>query len=179
MFTIEIWKDIKGYEGIYQVSNLGRIKSLKYGKEVIMKPKPNTHGYIRVSITMHNKKKSIAVHRLVAETFIPNPDNKPCIDHINTNRADNRVENLRWVTYSENSYNPITNKRNSIANTGASNPNARKTKCITTGKIFETTTAASKYYNVQRENICRCCKGVVKSAGKLPDGTKLEWEYIN
>ena len=185
----EIWKDIKDYEGLYQVSNLGNVKASKreiytgrgyyIREERPLKLRLNTKGYYYIDLSKNNKTKRFMVHRLVALMFISNPDNKPCIDHINTIRTDNRVENLRWVTYSENSYNPITNKRNSIANTGASNPNARKTKCITTGKIFETTTAASKYYNVQRENICRCCKGVVKSAGKLPDGTKLEWEYID
>ena len=173
-------KEIPGYNGDYKINESGVVIN-KNGH--VMRTAVNNSGYLRTTLEVPNtnpvRRKNESIHRLVAETFIPNPDNKPCIDHINTNRADNRVENLRWVTYSENSYNPITNKRNSIANTGASNPNARKTKCITTGKIFETTTAASKYYNVQRENICRCCKGVVKSAGKLPDGTKLEWEYID
>ena len=182
MFTIEIWKDIKGYEGIYQVSNLGRIKSLKYGKEVIMKLKPNTNGYIRVSITMHNKKKSIAVHRLVAETFIPNPDNKPCVDHINTIRTDNRVENLRWVTKKENSNNPLSINNYSKANKayGTNNRSARAVRCITTGEIFNTMTEAANKYNIKDcRYICACCIKRQKTTGQLPDGTKLEWEYIN
>lgn len=110
----EIWKDIPGYEGMYQVSNLGRVKSLvRKGKtyEVILKQFSNGHGYLQVFLTRNSITKSYKVHRLVAQAFIPNPQNYRCIDHINTIRTDNRVENLRWVSHKENSANPITKER--------------------------------------------------------------------
>ena len=104
---MEIWKDIKGYEGLYQVSSLGRVKSLKNGEYKIMKTAKDACGYPH--LTLLNK--SHRVHRLVAEAFIPNPDNKPCVDHINTIRDDNRVENLRWCSHRENCNNQ-TSKTN-------------------------------------------------------------------
>lgn len=113
----EIWKDIKGYEGWYQVSNLGRVKRLKkihcnHGKvnivdrEHILTPTEDKKGYLVVILSNGGKsRKHRKVHRLVANAFIENTDNKPQVDHINRVKNDNRVENLRWVTNSENQYN--------------------------------------------------------------------------
>lgn len=109
----EEWKDIKGYEGLYQVSNKGRVKSLKnkgVDRECILKVVTN-RGYLQVRLCKNSNVKTLKIHRLVAEAFIPNPDNKPCIDHINTERTDNSVENLRWCTQKENMNNPITIKK--------------------------------------------------------------------
>ena len=108
---MEIWKDIEGYEGIYQVSSEGRVKSIK--RNLIMKQQPDKCGYLRVGLYDPNIKKyrSCIVSRLVAKAFIPNPQNKPCVDHINAIRNDNRVENLRWVTNKENSNNPLTKEK--------------------------------------------------------------------
>ena len=105
---MEVWKDIEGYEGLYQVSNKGRIKSLKkkFGKqetEIIMKPNMEWCGYLRVGLIKDKKAKMYAVHRLVAKTFIANPENKPIVNHIDGNKANNEVENLEWATYKENS----------------------------------------------------------------------------
>ena len=110
----EIWKPIKDFEGYYEVSSLGRVKSLNYrgtGKEKVLKNIEEYKGYLIVNLTKNGKQKSFYVHRLVAEAFIPNPDNLPCIDHINTIKNDNRVENLRWVTYKENNNNQLTKKK--------------------------------------------------------------------
>lgn len=112
----EIWKDIKGYEGRFMVSNLGRVKAVprvvirsnnyRYRvAERILKTRISFYGYSIVSL---GGGQGLKVHRLVAEAFIPNPENKPNIDHINTIRDDNRVENLRWVTQKENANNPLT-----------------------------------------------------------------------
>ena len=105
---MEEWRDIEGYEGIYQISNEGRVKSLKYNKAKILKYGINRNGYKYVVLSKDNTPKLKKVYRLVAEAFIPNIDNKPCIDHCNTIRTDDRVCNLRWCTYKENMNNEIT-----------------------------------------------------------------------
>jgi len=98
----ETYKDIDGYEGIYQVSNLGNVKSLKYGNEKVLKNYLSCTGYYKVSLCVNFKAKSFNTHRLIAKSFIPNPDNKPQINHINGIRNDNRLDNLEWVTSKEN-----------------------------------------------------------------------------
>lgn len=127
----EIWKDIKDYEGLYQVSNKGRVKSLdryannngtlQFRPERILKQNIQNAGKNKrcmVVLCKDAKTKPIRVHRLVAEAFIPNPDNKPYIDHIDTDSTNNTVENLRWVTAKENSNNPLTIKHNSESKLG-------------------------------------------------------------
>ena len=125
---MEIWKDIEGYEGLYKVSNMGRVKSCprittesgfccKFLVGGILKYKYNDNGYPYVILTgigqyekdnKHKKEKKFLVHRLVAKAFLQNPDNKPYVDHINCDITDARVDNLRWVTHRENMNNPLT-----------------------------------------------------------------------
>lgn len=95
----EIWKDIVGYEGLYQVSNMGRVRSLK--RNIILKPTSdmNGKGYYFVNLKRGNPKK---IHRLVAKAFIPNPDNKPEVNHIDGNTKNNKIDNLEWCTHQEN-----------------------------------------------------------------------------
>lgn len=112
------WKDIKGYEGYYQISSEGIVKSLerfvkqgnfiRHEKEKIKKIHKNPYGYPCVTLCKDKKSKNFQIHRLLAIAFIPNPDNKPYVDHINTDRCDYRLENLRWVTPKENANNEIT-----------------------------------------------------------------------
>lgn len=124
---IETWKEIKGYENLYQVSNLGRVRSLD---RITVSGRGNgdrlikgrilvggvTNKYHFVLLTqLDGTKKNYYRHRLVAEAFIPNPDNKPCVDHIDGNPNNNALDNLRWVTASENQNNPITLERMSCA----------------------------------------------------------------
>ena len=114
MIQDEVWKDIEGYEGLYQVSTCGNIKSLaksrKNGngryyiqKEKLLKQSFTTTGYKKVELYKDGKRKSFKVHRLVAIAFIPNPDNKPEVNHIDGNKINNNIDNLEWVTSSENS----------------------------------------------------------------------------
>ena len=122
----EVWKPVKGYEGLYEVSNIGRVKSLdKYvqnNSKLQHRPerilKPGGKSYSVVALCKEGKISGKTVHRLVAEAFIPNPENKPQIDHIDTNPKNNHVSNLRWVTRSENLLNPISHKRSSESTMG-------------------------------------------------------------
>lgn len=137
---LEIWKDIKGYEGLYQVSNLGRIKSLERTievktkhstcrtiKERILKPeKCKSTQYLYVNLNKFGNVKHCTVHRLVAEAFIPNPDNLPQINHLDENRSNNCADNLEWCTnkhncnYGKHNYNMSKIKK--IQNKGINNP---------------------------------------------------------
>lgn len=101
----EIWKDIPGYEGLYQASNCGNIRSLNWGRRNIVRNlylKPHNKGYLQVELAKDGSKKMTTVHRLVAMTFIPNPNNLPIINHKDENKHNNNVNNLEWCTFSYN-----------------------------------------------------------------------------
>ena len=93
---VEIWADISGYEGKYQISTMGRLRSVK--SSLIMKPMVATNGYLVACLWKNNKQRKITFHRLVADTFIPNPTNLPEINHIDEDKTNNRVENLEWCS---------------------------------------------------------------------------------
>lgn len=121
-YVTEEWRDIPNYEGIYQVSNLGRVKRLQREEmrpcivrngykvkgfsisisELLLKPSDTRDGYKRVSLCKKGKQEYLRVHRLVASAFIPNPDNKPQVNHLDNNRSNNVVTNLEWCTAKEN-----------------------------------------------------------------------------
>jgi hypothetical protein len=124
----EIWKTIKGYEGYYEASNMGNIRSVdriilstanilhtehkQFRKGKILKQGIGRKGYKIISLQKEGKRKTVYTHRIIASTFIENIDNKPCIDHINGIHTDNRAENLRWCTQKENINNPNTINKN-------------------------------------------------------------------
>lgn len=181
--TVEIWKDIEGYKGLYQVSNNGFIRSLdkfdSIGRRIKgkhIKPQESRFGYYRVSLCREGKVTTHSVHRLVAQAFIPNTDNKPEIDHINTIKTDNRVENLRWVTKKENNENPLTNMHRKRGNehpkpfkgkVGILHPKSKSVLQYTKDGIFvkrwESISLANKHYNTA--HISDCCLGKRKSCG--------------
>ena len=120
----EIWKDIAGYEGLYLISNLGRVKSLpkKCGrtisKELILSPAIDRKGYLFVNITKDGVPKNRSIHRLIAIAFISNPENKPQIDHADGNPLNNSFSNLIWSTQKENLNNKVFKERSSLSHKG-------------------------------------------------------------
>ena len=118
---VEEWKDVVGYEGVYEVSNYGRVRTnknkttytsrhgIRHWKQRILKEKAKTNRDVRISLWKNGKSKDYLVHRLVAEAFIPNPDNKPTVNHIDGNPRNNYVENLEWTTYRENNNHAFDN----------------------------------------------------------------------
>lgn len=98
----EIWRNIENFEGIYQVSNFGRVKSLHWFGGRLINPLTNKKGYLSVILSKDGTTKHFKVHKLVAQAFLPNPDNKPIVHHRDGNRSNNCVENLEWVTHREN-----------------------------------------------------------------------------
>lgn len=185
----EIWVDICGYEGLYQVSNQGRVRSLdrevkRKGNSICTskgKIKKNTigkKGYLYTYLTDKNgNTKGIFTHRLVAQAFIPNPGNKPEIDHINGIRNDNRVENLRWVTKEENMNNPLTKENQKITNKRSGNPNSKMVICIFPDGneiLFKCKEDLKDYLSISRDTIDR----IIKS-GEQYKPRKKKFEYLN
>lgn len=137
--VVEIWKDIPEFEGEYQASTLGRIRSLKTAMPRVLKPHPGQDGYLKVNLYKEGKQFPMTVHRLIGLTFIENPENKPTVNHINMIKTDNRVENLEWNTKAEqNEY-----KANKENKKGAETK--LKVKCIQTEMIFESSAAAAHW----------------------------------
>ena len=183
---MEIWKDIYfeengevyDYRGLYQVSNEGKVKSLKFGKEKNLKEKKHKSGYLQVDLYKDGKGKMFYIHRLVAHLFIENNDslNKTQVNHIDEDKSNNSVENLEWCTPKENTNHGTRNKRTSESLKGENNPNSKQVICINTGIIYPSAMEAERQTGVDHSNIIRCCQGKLKSAGKL-NGEKLVWKY--
>lgn len=176
---MEVWKDVSGFEGLYQVSNLGRVRSCDryiirsngrnfFRKGFLRKLTVGSKGYLVVSLTNVTEQGVYLVHRLVADAFLPNPENKPCVDHINTDKLDNRVDNLRWVTSLENTHNPLTLKRvvsfaGSNSKSGGENKLSKKVFRFSLHKEligeFPSTLEAAKEVGVYRYQIQACLYG--------------------
>ena len=167
-----MWKDITGYEGRYQISNRGRVKGLpideKYCKrkeEIILNPFVCGSGYHEVILTFKGSRKPKLIHRLVADAFIPNPDNKREVNHKDGNKFNNDVSNLEWVTPSENQLHSF--------NTLNADRHTRKVLCVETKEVFNSIKEASEKYGLWTTLIFKCCKGTQKTTGGY------HWEYAD
>lgn len=162
----EVWKDIPGYEGLYQISNLGRIKSLynyKRNGTNILKPRIK-RGYFQLGLRKEGIRKWYGIHRLVAKAFIPNPKNYPCINHKDENPLNNNVENLEWCTIAYN--NTYGTRIERVVN---SNKTKRKVLKYDLKGIFieeyKSLSEAGRKNNVLPSNIISCCTGRYRHAG--------------
>jgi hypothetical protein len=153
--TKEIYKDIQGYEGIYQVSNLGNVKRInnKNNKnELVLKQFYNVRGYYQIGLYFNNKQKYYYVHRLIAQAFIPNPNNYPIINHINGIKSDNSIGNLEWCTYLHNIRHAFSTGLN-IAPIGDNHKRSKKIIDTKTGEIYHSAITLSKKLGVKRETL--------------------------
>lgn len=178
----EIWKDIKKYEGYYQISNLGNVKRLpryvnnRHGnksvlKEIILKTKINKYGYCTINLSA-NSNKTFYIHRLIALSFIPNTENKPYINHKNGIKTDNRICNLEWVTSSENhlhAYRELGKIAYMCGKTGGKHPKSKRVSQISKrGKIIKeygSMREAQRLTGINHRLISRVCLGGRKTSG--------------
>lgn len=178
----EIWKDIDGYDGRYQVSNLGNVRITSYrntGMKRLMKISLTNCGYCKVELYRDKKGKMQYVHRLVAMAFIPNPHNKPQVNHIDGNKTNNSVSNLEWASASDNQLHSIAhNLREPSPMTGRfgkSNPTSKPIyQYDLTGKIikrWDSISDACRYLGVSHSSITQCLTGKTKTAHGF------KWEY--
>lgn len=182
----EEWRPVKDYEGLYEVSSLGRIKSLERTvwdnrgyyrtvQERILKPQDNGYGYLQVTLCKDGKIKHCYIHKLVASAFIqfvPEANTSYEVDHRNTERTDNKVSNLCFVTSSQNNLNPKTRGRN-INNPKRSKPVLAVSKVTGDELKFPSIWEAERQLGIFNSSIVSCCKGKRKSAGGFT------WFYVN
>lgn len=173
----QCWRDIEGYEGLYQVSNTGRVRSLNYGrtgKTKVLKQSTDKGGYKNVNLHKSGKYKTCKIHRLVAQAFIPNPNDLPEVNHIDENKANNQVSNLEWCdrTYNCNygTYKQRVSEALKGKHEGKNNPRAKPVLMFTLdGKFirkFDCVADANEFLDKDRrsKNIYICTRGKTKTA---------------
>ena len=164
----ELWMDIKGFEGIYQVSNLGRVKSFhewkraSCPKEFILKSTLANNGYCQVTLYKDTKRKKYLVHRLVAEAFIPNPDGLPHINHKDENPENNAADNLEWCTPLYNNRYGTAKFRSMLSRGKRINQHLINGQWIAT---YINPTVASEITGVRQKNITACASGFLQTGG--------------
>jgi len=181
----EVWNDIKGYEGLYQVSDMGRVKSLertitkKNGRnqsiqERILKPSTEHGGYLSVILyDTSGKRKTFKVHRLVCEAFHENPEDKPCVNHIDENKTNNAVSNLEWCTYKENNNHGTHNARMARGVAKAlSRPVGQYTLDDQLVKVWQSTNEVERQLGFAHSLISKVARGKRKTA------YGYVWKYI-
>lgn len=140
-------KDVKNYEGLYAITSCGKVYS--YKRKIFLKPQKDRYGYLRVSLGKDGKSKSFRIHRLVAEAYIPNPQNLKTVDHIDGNKDHNYINNLQWMSLTDN----IRKERN------------KAVRCVETDEVFESILDAAKKMNLDDILISKVCNGKRKTTG--------------
>ena len=174
---IEEWKQVAGYEGQYMVSNKGRVKSLertrvgKCGciyqvKERILKQYKDNRQYLYVDLCKNAKTKRYKVHRLVAETFLPNKEGLPCVNHKDETRTNNCIDNLEWCSFKYNSNYGTAIKRRVEKVT-------KKIICVETETVYPSASEIQRKLGFNQSHICRCCNGKIKTSHGY------HWKYVN
>lgn len=155
--------DVEGYEGLYAVTNCGKVWS--YRKNMFLKPFL-ARGYFKVRLYKDGTNKQILVHRLVAETFLPNPENLPQINHKDENKKNNYVDNLEWCDAKYNINYGEHNER-------VARSRCRKVYCVELDTLFESAKQAAQKLNLSDSNIAKCCKGKYRTTGGY------HWQYAD
>ena len=160
MTEVETFVKIEGFEN-YEVSNLGKVRNIKSGR--LLKPQLHSAGYLMHGLYENNKKKYLLLHRILATAFIDNPDEKPCVNHIDENKLNNDLSNLEWCTKRENNVHGTRIKR-------IAEKNSQKVIQLDLDdnvlNVFKSMVQAERETGVPHQNISSCCKGRRKSAGK-------------
>ena len=149
-------KDIRNYENMYAVTEDGRVWSYKSNK--FLKQTLLNRGYLQVELYNNGVGKKFLIHRLVAEAYLPNPDNLPQVNHKDENKQNNSVEKLEWCTEKENDN--YGNRNKNIARA-----NATAVRCVELDRIFESISEAARELNLCKSNICRCLKKQSRTTG--------------
>lgn len=170
MPNVVIKRPVKGYEGLYEVTNTGLVYGCKSG--VFLSPKSRKDGYLEVNLWRNGVGTSHLVHKLVAEAFVPNPNYFPQINHKDENKSNNNADNLEWCTAKYNSRYGTGNKRG-VKLRRIKCCNCKPVRNVNTGKTYTSIDEAAKDSGICRANIGRVCDGQRKTAG----GYKWEWWY--
>ena len=155
-------KDIKGYEGLYAITEDGQVWSYRRNKYLKQQQARN---YLSIELHKDNNRKNYFIHRLVAETYIPNPHNLPEVNHIDENKYNNCVDNLEWVSHKDNMNHGTQKER-------ASTKCKKRIRCIETDTVYNSTKEAAEVLDIKAPNITACLKGRQKTSGKY------HWEYV-
>lgn len=156
----ETWKDAIGYEGLYEVSNTGKVR--RFNNKKILKQRTNKNGYYRIQLSKKSKLKNHGVSRLVAQAFIPNPNNLPQVNHKNGLKFDNNINNLEWVSIKDNIIHSFVTGLNKTSKTVI---------CIETKEEFYSCCEASRCKGIDNSLISKVCRGERKTAGGF------HWQY--
>lgn len=190
---MEEWRDIPDYEGLYQISNLGRVRSLERFRqnhskiqltpEKIKATRRDSQGYLLLDLYKNNKQKTIRVHQLVAIVFIENSENKKTVNHIDGNKSNNNANNLEWASHKEQNIhfykNGLKSKSNIDKSVKAMNSkSSKRVKCLNNQKEYESASEAARTIGISPSLLTRCCRKKSKSAGKDKEGNPLVWIYL-